>query len=100
MAWPARRHKAATIENRPITTSNRGKGAKATAEMPALAAPLRGEFVGSLISLQLPLSPMRVFAIGIEHALDVPVERRQYAKPPLSRDRLLISSDQARFEQA
>jgi hypothetical protein len=43
---------------------------------------------------------MRVFAIGIEHPLFVAVERRQHAKPPLSRDRLLISSDQARFEQA
>jgi hypothetical protein len=28
---------------------------------------------GSLIPLQLPLSPMRLFAIGIEYALDVAV---------------------------
>jgi hypothetical protein len=47
----------------------------------------------SSIALQLPLSPMRVFAIGIEHALDVAVQRshdadaRQHRRPPVRRDR-------------
>jgi hypothetical protein len=33
----------------------------------------------SLISLQLPLAPVVVFAIGIEDALGVPVDRRSVA---------------------
>jgi hypothetical protein len=31
----------------------------------------------SFVPLQLPLAPMRVLAIGIEHALDVPVRRTE-----------------------
>src|SRR5471030_1853470 len=34
---------------------------------------------GLSITFQLPLSPMRVFAIGIEHARFVAVERPQHA---------------------
>jgi len=33
--------------------------------MPTRASSSPGEFVGSLISLELPLSPMRVFAMGM-----------------------------------
>jgi hypothetical protein len=33
------------------------------------------------IALQLPLAPMRVFAIGVEYALDIPIKRREYANP-------------------
>jgi hypothetical protein len=35
----------------------------------------------SLFSLELPLPPMRVFAVGVEHALDVAVQRPQDADP-------------------
>jgi hypothetical protein len=35
-----------------------------------------GAAIGLFIPLQLPLSPMGVFAIGIEHALDIAVLRR------------------------
>ena len=31
-----------------------------------------------MIPLQLPLSPMRLFAIGVEHPLDAVVERPQH----------------------
>ena len=33
----------------------------------------------SQIPLQLPLAPMRLFAIGVEHAFAVAVQRLQYA---------------------
>jgi hypothetical protein len=36
---------------------------------------------GSFVPLQLPLAPMRLFSIGVEHALDAVVHRPQRAKP-------------------
>jgi hypothetical protein len=36
---------------------------------------------GSLIPLQFPLAPMRVFSRAIEHPLDVPIERPQHPDP-------------------
>ena len=40
----------------------------------ASASPAPGRFLlGSLVSLELPLSPVGIFAIGIEHPLDMTV---------------------------
>ena len=33
------------------------------------------QFEGSLIALELPLSPVGIFALGIEHPLDMTVQR-------------------------
>ena len=42
----------------------------------ASASPAPGRFLlGSLVSLELPLSPVGIFAIGIEHPLDMTVQR-------------------------
>jgi hypothetical protein len=49
---------------------------------PVLQPPIR--LAGLFIPLQLPLSPRRVFAIGIEHALNVTVFQTKAPGAPVS----------------
>jgi hypothetical protein len=60
-----------------------------------LLANAAGPLTRSLVSLQLAPSPTRVFAVGIEHTLDVAVQRPQHTDPRMhQRPAILRSHDQ------